>query len=111
MPQTFTVKKSRSIRRPRAVYPFEDMAEVGDYFDTPDDMGCVLGSESESARRPSILSSARNFARRHDQAFKVATTIWYDHNIPMVRCQRVQAAPSGEITEKPFTVHKAERHS
>ena len=107
MPTSFQVKKSAPIRRPRSVYPFEEMVEVGDYFDAPDDMGSVLAQEGKSARRHSILSSARNFARRHNPAFKVATTIWYDRNVPMVRCQRVEAGPVGEVLVKDFEVHKA----
>ncbi len=107
MPERFTVKKGAPKRRPRSVYPFEEMLDVGDYFDAPDDMGWVLGQEGKSARRHSILSSARNFARRHGITFKVATTIWYDHKVPVVRCQRVDAGPPGEIVEKPYPVRKA----
>ena len=90
------------------MYPFEEMNDLGDYFDAPDDMGSVIGQEGKSARRHSILSSARNFAQRHDVAFKVATTIWYDKKVPMVRCQRVNAGPGGELIEKGFRVHKME---
>ncbi len=79
---------------------------MGDYFDAPDDMGWVLGQEGKSARRHSILSSARNYAQRHDNDFKVATTIWYDRNMPFVRCQRVEAGPPGEVVEKRFDVHR-----
>lgn len=75
MPVRFSVGKSASVRRPRSVYPFEEMVDIGDYFDAPDDMGSVLGQEGKSARRHSILGSARNFAKRCDNEFKVATTI------------------------------------
>lgn len=82
------------------------MVDIGDYFDAPDDMGSVLAEEGKSARRHSILSSARNYARRHNISFNVATTIWYDQNVPMVRCQRVDSGPPGEILMKDFQVHK-----
>lgn len=109
MPERFVVKKEAPLRRPRSVYPFEEMVDVGDCFDAPDDMGWVLGQEGKSARRHSILSSARNFARRHDANFKVATTIWYDRNIAMVRCQRVTAAIPGELIERGFPVCKIDK--
>jgi len=111
MPERFTVKKSAAVRRPRSVYPFEEMVDVGDYFDAPDDMGWVLSQEGKSARRHSILSSARNYAKRHGSSFKVATTIWYDQNKPMVRCQRIEAGPPGEAVEIRYSVRKADQRS
>ena len=109
MPARFEVKKSAPVRRPRSVYPFEEMVDIGDYFDAPDDMGSVLGQEGKSARRHSILGSARNYAKRCDSSFKIATTIWYDGIIPMVRCQRVEAGPKGEMLESRFLVHNERR--
>lgn len=105
----FSVKKNAPVRRPRSVYPFEEMVDVGDYFDAPDDMGWVLGQEGKSARRHSILSSARNFAKRHKTSFKVSTTIWYDKNVAMVRCQRVDAAPPGEVVKTEYEVHSTSK--
>jgi hypothetical protein len=103
MPERYTVKHAQ-LRRPRSTYPFEDMTQVGDYFDAPDDMGDVLNQEGKSARRHSILSSARNYARRHNPDFKAATTIYYNGKTPMVRCQRVDSGEVGERLEKPFKV-------
>ncbi len=111
MPERFVVKKNAPAKRPRSVYPFEDMIDVGDYFDAPDDMGSVLAQEGKSARRHSILSSARNYARRHGNDFKVTTTIWYDRKVPFVRCQRVAPAASGELLESAYSVRKTGRKS
>lgn len=107
MPERFTVKKGAAKRRPRSVYPFEEMTDVGDYFDAPDDMGDVLNQEGKSARRHSILGSARNYSNRVEPGFKVATTIWYDDaKAPWVRCQRVDPGPKGEALASPYEVKR-----
>lgn len=108
MPERFKVMKGVPKRRPRSTYPFEEMTDVGDCFDAPDDMGWVLNHEGKSARRHSILSSARNYAKRADPSFKVATTIWYDGARPYVRCQRIASGPRGEAREA-FAVVKANK--
>lgn len=107
MPERFDVRKERVLRRPRSVYPFEEMVDIGDYFDAPDDMGHVLNQEGKSARRHSILGSYRNYAARHNPDFKVSTTIFYKDGHPFVRCQRIPAGPKGEAQAAAYEVHKA----
>lgn len=106
MPERFSVRKGMPVRRPRSTYPFEEMTNVGDYFDAPDDMGLVWDTESKSARRHSIISSANNYRKRHNASFAVATTIYYDeHKKPWVRCQRIAA---GSRKGSVFKVQRAD---
>lgn len=88
MAQTFAIRKGVPIKRPRSVYPFEAM-DVGDCFDAPDDMGEVAGHLSKSARRHSILSSARNYKTRADRPeFAVTTSLLREDGRNIVRCWR-----------------------
>lgn len=103
---SYQVKKGKPIRRPRSVYPFEEM-DVGDYFDAPDDMGHVGKDFAKSARRHSILSSARNYALRHDRWARFTTALLYEEGRSIVRCWRVEdSIHKGERVDSPFEVKK-----
>ena len=100
----FKVKSGKAVRRPRSIYPFEQM-NVGDYFDAPDDMGSVGDNFSKSARRHSILGSARNYTKAHNRHARFTTALIYEDGQNIVRCWRREDAESvGEYSEQKFKV-------
>lgn len=86
--EEFVVKSGVPVRRPRSYYPFEKM-KINDCFDAPDNMGSVEGYLSKSARRHSICSSARNYAKRYAPTFKVTTALLREEGRNIVRVWRM----------------------
>ena len=90
----FKVKSGVPIARKRELYPFELM-NIGDHFDAPDDMGEVEGKPlvsgrkpKKSARRHSILASARAYKDRYKPEFSVQTMCTVEDGHKIVRCWR-----------------------
>lgn len=86
--ETFNIRKGVPMKRARSSYPFEQM-EIGDCFDAPDNMGQVEGYLTKSARRHSILASARKYAKKSNPSFKVTTSLVTENGQNIVRVWRV----------------------